>query len=128
MSRPDPAYALHKAVYEALTAAGVEHVFHDVPHMQPLPYVTIGDDEIDSDYEAGPHSRATVNIAIFARTKPIAKTLWRDVRAALDLDIAMEDFAVFEGRLEDVRFVKQPDGQSEGVYARFSYLIIPDAA
>lgn len=123
---PDPSAPLQKGVYEALVAANVcAGEIHVKPEGVSLPYCVIGRDEIEAEYEAGPHTRATVNIAIFGESLLALKVEFAKARTALDAAISVEGFATEDYQFEDVRYVAQPDGLSEGAYASFSYLLIP---
>lgn len=127
MSAPDPSFVLQKAIYEALVAADVcaTAIFHRVPDNTALPFCKIGDDLIEAEYEYGPHSRATVNVSVFASQLPETKLEAGKVREALDQSIVVEGFAVEDFSFESCRFVQQPDGLSEGAYLTFRYLLIP---
>eukprot|EP01037_Dinobryon_pediforme_P021278 gene21278-22104_t len=52
MSR-DPSLALQDAVYSAIKTLVSGKVFYRVPPKTPLPYIYIGSDDLQSDYEAG---------------------------------------------------------------------------
>lgn len=127
MPAPDPSFPLHKAVYEALTASDVcsGQVFHRVPEGTALPFCTMGDDYLESEYDFGPHTRATVNVSVFAPQMPALKLEVAKVRSALDASLVVDGFAAEDYSFEGCRFITQPDGLSEGAYLTFSYLLIP---
>ena len=123
----DPSLNLHKAVYAALIASEVadEKVFHTVPPKMPLPFVHIGDNIIESEYDCGPHSRCSVYVSAFASTKPEAMQMAGLIREALDWDLTVEGFHVAEAYLVDSRFITEPNGMTSHVLLEFEYLLIP---
>lgn len=82
----DLAFGLQKAIYTALTAAGVP-VFEAVPEDEPTPYVIIGEDTIENiggkDDRLEQHTVA-ISTVTDMQGKKAMRTMQEVVRAALD--------------------------------------------
>lgn len=136
----DPSYALQKAVYDALTGSSelvafigtvkvgtinTAKVFHRVPDGTPLPYVHIGQDQIIADEDSlGVFSDCYATIHVFSATMPELKQIVGKVRAALAVDLPLVGFNVQMGRLVDVIYRTDEDGNSQIEHAvmTFNYI------
>ena len=130
LAGPDPSLALQQAVYEALMAAGVCNgaVFSEVPQNQQVPFAQIGDDDFVGELDGGPHTRATVNVNLYASSRRLAKEEAAKAKVALDTELEIDGFYVSEYLFDAMRMMPQPDGETQGCALSFEYLLIPTAA
>lgn len=119
----DPSLALQDAVYTAIKTLAGGKVFYRVPAKQPLPYIYIGADDMQSDYEAGDFTEATVTIDVFSKDKLELKAFVGQVRAALDRAISIEGFTVLEWEFDRTNYITGGDGLTEQASMQFIYLI-----
>ncbi|MYL98408.1 DUF3168 domain-containing protein [Novosphingobium sp. FGD1] len=120
----DPSLPLQAAIYAALTAAGVEHVFATVPPGTSLPWTVIGDDQVLAAFEAAEMYECFATIHVFGK-KPINKKQAALVMAALNAPITIEGFTVSEYGFEDSRNVEEKDNQIGHTVMSFRYLVQP---
>ncbi|HEY0011558.1 MAG TPA: DUF3168 domain-containing protein [Allosphingosinicella sp.] len=123
----DPSYAIQKAVYDALIAAGAANsrVYHRVPDGAPLPYVHIGQDQIFAAYEAGEFSECHVVVHGFAETMPGLKLLVGTIRDALDKPLTLVGFDCHEATYESTRYMTDSSGLTEHAVVEFVYMVQP---
>ncbi len=123
----DPSYALQKGIYDTLTAAaiGTDNIFHTVAQGTALPWVIIGDDQILSDYEAGPFSECFATIHVYG-AKPDFKEIAMKVRVALDAPLTLDGFTIMEVWFEQTNYITEIDKQIGHAVMTFRYLIQPN--
>lgn len=98
-----PADALHTAVLTALIAANVasKRVYHRVPPKTPLPFIHIGDNLVQSDFDGGGEFYdCDVLIEVFGKSKPEVNAIVTAVIDALSAPLTIPGFAVY--MVEDV--------------------------
>lgn len=135
----DPSLALQKAVYAALVGrpaltaligGSKPRVYDSVPAGAALPYVTIGQDQITSDYEAGADfsdCHAIVHVWSAAPGLPEVKRIVAEVRAALEAQLAVEGFAVCEWECEDVQYLPLDEDNTRHAALQFFYKVLAAA-
>lgn len=124
----DPAQNLQKAIHLALKSADIASgkIYHKVPPNTALPYLYIGDDLIEADYDGGPFSRCTVIVDVFAENALVAKALAGAVRATIEtIELAIDGFITAEAYFAYSRFIKEPDGLTAHAVVAVEYLLIP---
>lgn len=120
----DPSYALQKAVFDALIASNAvgSKVYHRVPAGTALPYIFIGQDQIIPDEDsAGEFSDCYATIHVFAETMPALKLIVGAVRNALARDLPLIGFNVQLGRLDNVTYRTDTDGEEQIEHAIMTF-------
>lgn len=121
----DPSYELQRAVYQAITAATDVAVVHEVPQGQALPFIKIGDDIIDAEFDAGEFYACTVNVHVFERTTPKVKQLAGLVTNALAIDLQIAGFVTCENHYVQTVYSTEPDGVTKRAWIEVMYLLQP---
>jgi len=125
MSVRDPAYALQKAVYQAIIATGAVdgRVYSEVPAQAVKPFVQIGDDFIVSNREAGEFHVCTAVVNVVAASKGKAKEIAGIIRAALEAPIEIDGFMVCEYEMPSSIYRIDNDCMTAQASLEFDYLL-----
>lgn len=119
--------ALHKAVFDKLTADLATPVYDHVPPNASFPYVVIGEDThvpFDTDDSLGSESTITIHVWSRYRGKKEAKQIQGEVYDALtrqELTVEDHDLVTIEFEYSDV--VLDPDGQTRHGVQRFRAVV-----
>lgn len=120
----DPSLPLQKAVFAALTGAGLDCVYHTVPPKTPLPWVVIGEDQVLAENESAEMYECFVTVSAFA-VKPEHKALAATICAALDQMLDLDGFRTEEVWHEETRYLTEKDNQIGHANIEFRYLVQP---
>lgn len=135
----DPSYALQKAIYDALVArpeltaligGAKPRVYDSVPATAVLPYVTIGEDTVTTDYEAGADfSDCNPSIHVWSAGPgwPETKRIVAQVRAALETQLSLDGFTVCEFELQDVQYLPLDEDNTRHAVVQMYYKVLPSA-
>jgi hypothetical protein len=121
----DPSYELQRSVYQAITAVTDDAVVHEVDANQQPPYIKIGDDIIDAEFDAGEFYACTVNVHVFERTTPKVKQVAGLVTKALAIDLPVVGFATCESHYVQTVYSTEPDGMTKRAWIELMYLLQP---
>lgn len=143
-----PAEALQRAVFATLRASAdmatafgtAPRVFDAVPAPDPneaeaayrkrvpMPYVTIGEDDIADDSTTCERAwTATVTVHVWSRAvgKPEAKRIGGAVETALVTEIDIDGFVCIDATFAGARYFTDPDGVTTHGVIEIEYLIDP---
>ena len=120
----DPSLPLQAAIFAALEAAGVQHVFSTVPAGTALPWTVIGDDQVVAAFDSAEMYECFADVHVFGR-KPDHKVQSALVMAALGGPISITGFGIVEYGFEGSRVVEEKDNQIGHVVLTFRYLVQP---
>lgn len=121
----DPAFELHRSIYNAIKALAEGKVYHRVPPDTKAPYLVLEPSTIVSDYDSYDLSDCTATVQVVAPDKLSAMKLAGEVRGKLDLLLVVAGFHTIEGWFEDATYRTQQDGQTEVCTIDFHYLLMP---
>lgn len=116
-------FAIQGVIYAALVGIADGNVFDRVPAKQSLPYIYIGQDDFEADYDSADLTECTVEVHAFASTRDEVKLIAGQIRAALDAQLVIPDYLVLEWSYESTRYITDPDGLTEHAVLQFRYLV-----
>lgn len=116
-------YEIQGVVYSALANIADGDVFDRVQDGQTLPYLYIGQDDFEADYDSADLTECSVEVHAFATTRDEVKLIAGQIRAALDVQLTIPGYLVYEWSYESTRYITDPDGLTEHAVLSFRYLV-----
>lgn len=131
-----PDEALQVAVFSALSsnaavlaalggADAARRIYDDPPSKYVLPYITLGEIEINDDTNCGPAWEAFVTTHVWSEKVGMAevKRIGAAVGAALDVQLTIAGFICTDWQFRNRRYFREPDSLTKHGVVLHRYLI-----